>query len=166
MKEHLKGKLNLIFKSSFEEKYKDLCPDLKSLLFEPKGKKLSVLFGQFRNDLYEKIQLFSAKRISSNGLMPDAYTEHLFQEYKYRMAEYEDPIIDFFISEHLNTIKGKFQGKELAIPENIQLDEVQTVELIAKWKAAKILLEKLHQVSDSSNREEILELTVSLQVCK
>ncbi len=157
MDKEISQPLNEVFNNHFEETYKDLCLDLKSSLFEPNGKKLYVRLGQFKNDLYEKIQLFSAKRISSNGLMPDAYTENLFQEFKYRMAEYEEPIIDFFISEHLNTIKEKFRGKELALPENIQLDEVQTVELIAKWQAAKHLLGKLHQVSDSSNPEEIVE---------
>lgn len=149
--------LQSIYNKHFEGTYKDLCLDLKSLLFEPKGKKLSVLLGQYKSDLFEKIQLFSAKRISSNGLMPDAYTEHLFQEYKYRISEYEEPIIDFFISEHLANIKAKFQGKELAIPENIQLDEVQTVELIANRQASKYLLEKLFTVSENETLEGILE---------
>lgn len=157
MDKEISQPLNEVFNKHFEETYKDLCLDLKGLLFEANSKKQSVRLGQFKSDLYEKIQLFSAKRISSNGLMPDAYTEHLFQEYKYRMAEYEEPIIDFFISEHLATIKDNFQGKELAIPENIQLDESQTVELIAKRQASKYLLEKLHLVSDSLNPEEILE---------
>lgn len=149
--------LNEAFNIHFEETYKEFCLDLKSLLFEPKGKKLSVLLGQYKSNLYEKIQLFSAKRISSNGLMPDVYTEYLIQEYKYRMSEYEEPIIDYFISEHLAAIKEKFHGKELAIPENIQLDEIQTVELIAKWQAAKYLFEKLLNISDSNTLDEILE---------
>lgn len=157
MEKENQNPLQNTFNNRFEETYKDLCLDLKSTLFEPNGKKLSVRLGQFKNDLYEKIQLFSAKRISSNGLMPDAYTEYLFQEYKYRMAEYEEPIIDFFISEHLDTIKEKFQGKELAMPENIQFDEVQTVELIAKWQASKYLLEKLFTVLETDALDVILE---------
>lgn len=157
MDKEISQPLNEVFNTHFEETYKDLYLDLKSSLFEPNGKKLSVRVSQFKSTLYEKIQLFSAKRISSNGLMPDVYTEALFQEYKYRIKEYEEPIIDYFISEHLEAIKEKYRSVELAIPENIDLNEEITVELIAEWQAAVQLLERLHMVKDSFIVEEILE---------
>lgn len=112
---------------------------------------------EFKSESYDALDSFSMKRTSPNNRMPDQYTEALFREYEYRMPRYSEPIIDYFIEEHLDDLKEKHKDKKHTIPENISFTPKKTVELIARWQATDSFLKRLNKYPDNVDIKVLLD---------
>lgn len=149
----MKTNLTSIFIQEFETTYNDLLTHARLRFETIKGKTPWAKRNDIADEAYNKLHAFYTIRLSENSFREDAYTKYLLEHFDAYIKDYEDQNIAYYLEDHLNIVKKKYENLELCIPVNIQLDERNTVRLISQYKATKLFHQRIHSVEQHDNED-------------
>jgi hypothetical protein len=149
--------LDLIFSQKFEKIYSEIETRAKDKLNEKTGKKLYAKRNEIADEILRRDCSLSNKYNSATSSFADAYTTDLLRLYSDRIGDYEGGKISIFITDQLECLKNKYKQETHALPQNIKLNSVKTVELIAEHRALELFLKKINRISQSDDLDIILK---------
>lgn len=154
--------LDQIYTNSLQKSYQELLLNTLKELKRDTGKVLFVKRNLVNEHLQETFKVLTMKKINPGNYLPNYYTHEVIRSFHTRKNDYETNPVTYFINEYLPQIKESYRNSEHSIPEHISMNDQELVELMGKYEAFILFLDRLESI-DKADTVKICEKKLSFK---